>query len=197
MVIEFVEKYKALHFYGFAFDLNYLASVKKHLIGTNIRLSGVASYPLGCQTNATKIKQIEYSISAGADEVDVSMNYNAIKSGDFKRVKEETMEMMDKVGDKIDIIAIPQTSILTTSEALSVYKILLECGIDKIKLNSGFGWNSIPEDVILVKRVFGDSFKRIDVSGGVRTLEQLNNYIELGADYIHSSTPDNILSEIK
>jgi len=196
MVVEFVNKYKSLPFYGIASDLNYLSIVKELLKGTGIRLSGIASYPLGGQTNATKIKQVEYAIAAGADEMDISMNYGAIKSGDFARVEAEIKEMMDAVGDKIEIIAIPQTSILTWEETIKVYRILSKYGVRSLKLNSGFGWNTHPEDVILVKRNFCNQFKRIDVAGGVRTLAQVEEYLDLGANFIHSSTPEKIFAEI-
>ena len=198
IVVEFVNKYKSLPFYGIASDLNYLSTVKELLKGTGIRLSGIASYPLGGQTNATKIKQVEYAIAAGADEMDISMNYSAIKSGDFARVEAETKEMMDAVvGDNIEIIAIPQTSILTWEETIEGYRILSKYGVKGLKLNSGFGWNTHPEDVILVKRNFCDQFERIDVAGGVRTLAQVEEYLDLGANFIHSSTPEKIFAEIR
>ena len=195
-VRKFVEKYKKYSLYAIAIDLPYLKLVKELLEGTGIRLSAVASYPLGGMTTESKINQLEYAIQIGADEIDVSMNYNAINSGDFDRVSEEVKKIAKAAADKIEVIMVPQTSILTFEETKKVINSMLESGIKAIKTNSGFGWNTIPEDIIFLKRIFEDKLKRIDVSGGVRTAQQAEEYLKLGADYIHTSTPDKVLEEV-
>lgn len=195
MVEEFINKYKKFQFYAIAVDLNYLTIAKKLLEGTEILLATVASYPLGGQTTAKKIKEVEYAIKAGANEIEISMNYGAIKSRDFSRVAKEIREIIAVADNQIEIIMIPQTSILTNDEKLKIFNVLLENDIRKIKLNSGFGWNTMPEDLILIKRKFPNQFKRVDASGGVRDIFQVKEYLKLGASYIHTSTPEKILLE--
>jgi len=196
MVTDFISKYKEYPFYAIAVDLNYLSLAKTILNKTGIRLSGVSSYPLGGQTTFTKLKQIEYSVKEGADEIDVSMNYNAIKSGDFKRIEKELKEINNEFGEKIDILMIPQTSILTDEEKIKVFEILLRNNFNMIKLNSGFGWHTKKDDMVLINKEFKNKFSRIDVSGGVRNKEQILEYIDLGADFIHTGTIDSIINEL-
>lgn len=192
VVRKFIEKAKEYPFFGIAVDLPYLEVAKELLQGTETRLIAVASYPLGGMTTETKIRQIEYAIEKRADEIDVSMNFNAIKSGDFTTVLEEVKRVVEAAGNRIEVIMIPQTHILTNEEKIKVLGVILEGGARGIKLNSGFGWRTRPEDVLLVRREFGDKF-RIDVSGGVRTTEQAEEYLRLGADYMHTSTPEQVL----
>ncbi|MEA1964847.1 MAG: deoxyribose-phosphate aldolase [Candidatus Aerophobetes bacterium] len=194
-VRKFIKKAKEYPFRAIAVDLPYLEITKELLQGTDTRVSAVASYPLGGMTTETKISQVEYAIDKKADEVDVSMNYNAIKSGDFATVLDDVKRVAEAAGDRIEVIMIPQTHILTIEEKIKVYSAILEGGVKAVKINSGFGWNTKPEDVILIKREFGNKFLRIDVSGGVRTTEQALEFLKLGADYIHTSTPDQVLEK--
>ena len=78
---------------------------------------------------------------------------------------------------------------------IKICKIILENGVKAIKTNSGFGAKAVFEDVILIKRFFNDKL-RIEVAGGVRTAQQAEEYLKLGADYIHTSTPDKVLEEV-
>jgi len=192
-VKKFIEKWSDYKLRAIAVDLPYLTFARKLLQDTGIKLTTVASCPLGGMTTESKINQLEYAIQMGADEIDISMNYNAIKSGDFYRVSEEVEKIAKAAGNKIEVIMIPETSILTSEEIKKVTNVILEGGIKEIKTNSGFGWNTIPEDIILLKRFFGNKLKRIDVSGGVRTTQQAKEYLKLGVDYIHTSTPDEVL----
>jgi len=193
-VRKFINKAKEYPFFGIAVDLPYLELAKELLQKTETRLIAVVSYPLGGMTTETKIRQLEYAIAKGADEIDVSMNYNAIKSGDLPTVLAEVKRVAQAAGNKIEVLMIPQTHILTNEDKISVLNVILEGGVRGLKLSSGLGWNTRPEDVILIRREFGDKF-RIDVSGGVRTTEQAEEYLKLGADYIHTSTPEQVLGK--
>jgi len=189
---KFIEKWREYPLRAIAVDLPYIEVAKELLEGTGIRLTTTISYPLGGMTTETKIRQIEYAIDKGADEVDVSMNYNAIKSGDFDTVLDDVKRVVEAAGDKIEVIMVPQTHILTNEEKVKVCNVIFEGGVRAIKTNSGFGYVTRPEDVILIRREFGDKF-RIEVSGGVRTTEQALEMLKLGAGNIHTSTPDQVL----
>jgi len=191
-VRKFIEKWKKYPLRAIAVDLPYIEIAKELLQGTDIRVTTTISYPLGGMTTETKIRQVEYAIEKGADEVDVSMNYNAIKSGDFTTVLDDVKRVAEAARDKVEVIMVPQTHILTDEEKIKVCNVILEGGVRAIKTNSGFGYRTRPEDVILIKREFGDKF-RIEVSGGVRTTEQALEMLKLGAGNIHTSTPDQVL----
>jgi len=195
-VKEFIEKWSAYKLRAIAVDLTYLTFAKKLLRDTDIRLTAVASYPLGGMTTESKINQLKYAIKMGADEIDVSLNYNAIKSGDFDRISEEVRQIAKAAEGKIDVIMIPMTYILTNKNKIEICKIILENGVKSIKTNSGFGAKTVFEDVSLIKRMFHDDL-RIEVAGGVRTARQAEEYLKLGADYIHTSTPEKVLEGVE
>jgi deoxyribose-phosphate aldolase len=191
-VKKFIEKAKKNPFRAIAVDLPYLELAKKLLQGTGIRLTAVISYPLGGMTTETKIRQLEYAIEKSADEADVSLNYNAIRSDDFATTSDDLKRVVKAAGDKIEIVAVLQSAILTNEEKIKVCNLIYEVGVRAIKVASGFGWNTRPEDVILIRREFGDKF-RIEASGGIRTTEQALEMLRLGAANCHTSTWEKVL----
>lgn len=192
-VRKFIEKAKRYPFRAIAVDAPYFEVTKELLQGTGIWLTAPVSYPSGGMTTETKICQIKYAIEKEADEINVSMNYNAIKSGDFATVLDEVKRIVEVAEDKIEVVVIPQLYILTDEEKIKVCNVILEGGVRAIKTN-GHGARARPEDVILIRREFGDKLS-IEASGVVRTTEQALEFLRLGANYIHTTTPYQVLEK--
>lgn len=193
-VREFIKRAKEYPFSGIAVDLPYLEVAKELLQGTETRIVTVAAHPLGGMTRETKIRQIKYAIEKGADEISVSLNYNAIKSGDLAAVSEEVGGIVGTAKDRIELLVTLQTHILTNEEKIEVCNVLSESGVRGIKTNSGLGWQTRPEDILIIRREFGGKF-RLDVGGGIRTTQQAEEYLNLGADYIHTDAPEQVIEK--
>jgi len=93
-------------------------------------------------------------------------------------------------------MVLPETAILSRDELLRTLEAYAAAGVHGIKTSSGYGWNTQPEDVLVIRRVFGDAFQ-IDVSGGIRSFEHAMTCFEAGADKIHTSPIFRILDEAK
>ena len=153
-----------------------------------------AAYPIGNSSTEAKVAAIEEGIRRGAVEIDVGGHFAAILSGDYATVKVDARSMVEAAGDDIRLMVLPETAILSNDEKLRTREAYAEAGVRGIKTSSGYGWNTQPEDVLLIRRVFGDTF-RIDVSGGVRSFDDAMAYFEAGADKIHASPIFRILEE--
>jgi len=188
-----IERAKKYPFAAYAVDTPYLALAKELLDGTGILLTAPVSYPLGGMTLKTRLDQIAFAIRVGADEINPSLNFNAVKSGDFATILDEVKRMVAAAGDDLDVIVIPQLHILTNDEKLRLCRTILEGGVCAIKTN-GHGSLCRPEDVLLVRREFGDTFS-IEASGGIRTTEQALELLDAGADIIHTSTAYSVLAD--
>lgn len=184
-IIAFVDEVKPYRFPSLAVDLLYIDLLNGQLEGTGTRTTTVCSYPLGGMTTAVKIRQVEYARDHGAYDIDVSMNYLAIKSGDFVAAQEDVRRVVDAAGP-LKIVMIPQVSILTNEEKAKTCEALLKGGCTTIKTASGFGWKTEVEDVQLIKRLFGEDI-HIEVSGGVRTFDDAVRMIDAGAERLHTS----------
>jgi deoxyribose-phosphate aldolase len=188
-----IERAKQYPFAAYAVDTPYLALAKELLERTGMLLTAPVSYSLGGMTLETRLDQIAFAIRVGADEINPSLNFNAVKSGDFATVANEIERMVQAAGDKLDVIVIPQLQILTNDEKLRLCHVILDAGVCAIKTN-GHGSLCRPEDVLLIRREFGDAFS-IEASGGIRTTEQAVELLDVGADIIHTSTAYSVLAD--
>ncbi len=160
---------------------------------TATRLGTLCSYPLGAMTTNTKVELIKNAVEKGLDEIDVALDYNAIKSGDFSTAKKDLEQIMAAADGKLDIVAIPLVAQLTFDELEKTCNMFIDVGVERIKTNSGMGLGSTKlEHVKFIRRIFRNQFA-IEVSGGVRTREQAETFIDAGADCIHSSTWQNLI----
>jgi len=185
---EFLEKVDGIPFYGIAVDLPFLSISADLLKNTDTKLVTISSYPLGGMTTEVKVKQVEFARKYGADAIDVGINCNAAKSGDFKTVEDDVRKVVNAAGDR-EVVMCTQLGILTNQEKIKVCQAILNGGSKAIKTNSGMvGLHTDIEDVELIKREFGDELI-IEASSGIRTREQALAMLEAGADIIHTSTP--------
>jgi deoxyribose-phosphate aldolase len=97
------------------------------------------------------------------------------------------------VGDKI-LKVIVETCYLTEEEKIKLCHIVTECGADYIKTSTGFGSAGAKiEDVRLFRKHLGPRV-RIKASGGVKTREDLELFLNNGADRIGTSSAVNLLT---
>lgn len=192
-ITEFVEKCMKYPMYGIVFDLSCIDLGPKLLAGTGTKIITVSSYPLGGMTTEVKIEHIKYAISKGVDEIDIGLNYNALKSGRMNDVREDIEAIVSATAGKIKPVLMPQLSILTVDEKVRICELMLELGAKTVKTSTGWGYNTVVEEVKLLKRLFGDEIE-VEVAGGVRTLEQAVEMLDAGATVFHSSTPFQIVA---
>ena len=185
-ICDFLTRIKPHGFLSVAVDLPYLDLALDFLKDVDTRLTTVSSYPLGGMTTETKLNQVGYAREHGAYDIDVSMNYFAIKSGDFAAVEDEVRQIVE-AAQNLKVVLIPQVGILTNAEKAKTCEALLKGGCTNIKTGSGFGWTTELEDVLFVKRLFGDDI-HVEVAGGVRTYDDAIAMLNAGAEIIHSST---------
>jgi len=155
-----------------------------------------AAYPVGNWSTEAKVAAIREGVRVGVDEIDIGGAFAAIKSGDFDAVYDDAKAMLDAAGGSIRVMVLPETAILSRDELARTLEAYAKAGVEGIKTSSGYGWNTEAEDVRFIRETFGEVFQ-IDVSGGVRTIDQALAHFEAGADNIHVSPIFRILGEAK
>lgn len=152
------------------------------------RVGLIVSYPLGGMTTETKVKLTEIAVKKGCSEINVCPNYNALKSGDIETVKSDLKAVFNAANGKLDVVAVPQVGLMTLEEIKKICDICLEIGIYIFKTNSGMNLGkSEPEHIEYMRRLYGNRIE-IEVSGGVRNLNQARASVRAGANRVHSST---------
>ncbi|MDY4079051.1 MAG: deoxyribose-phosphate aldolase [Clostridium sp.] len=159
----------------------------KEYVKENLKICTVIGFPNGYSTKETKMFECKDAIKNGADEIDMVVNLGDIKSGEFKTVEEEIKEVKKICGEHI-LKVIVETCFLTEEEKIKLCEVVTNAKADYIKTSTGFGTNgATKEDIILFSKHIGPNVK-IKASGGVKNLKIAEEFINLGADRLGTSS---------
>ena len=169
--------------------------VKGSEVGVNIGIG----FPLGYVPTEIKLREIDFYANLGKETSDFDMvaNISLVKSKKWEEVKKE-LKIISEAVKKYDRITkiIIETSRLTDDEIVKISEVIMEIPtIDFVKTGTGFGPRATTlNDVKLIYSVTKGE-KKIKVSGGVRTLEQVEQYLDAGANIFGASASLSILKE--
>ena len=160
--------------------------------GDKINICTVVGFPLGYSVTEAKILETRKAIEDGANEIDMVINISDVKNGDFEKVTKEIAVLKEACGDKI-LKVIIETCYLTEEEKIAMCKAVTEAGADYIKTSTGFGTaGATIEDIRLFKKYIGPNVK-MKAAGGVKTIADLEMFINEGCDRIGTSSAVNML----
>jgi deoxyribose-phosphate aldolase len=152
------------------------------------------SYPLGNLTTRKKLRDLERLIEIGVRDSAFCLNYRHILDHQYDLVAQE-IGAAEKVNQ--GIIALEyniQATLLNDNEIIGACQAILDGGGKTVKLNTGYGWGTGPEEVGLVRRVFGYQLD-IHPSGNIRTLAQVDEFLKYNVTIIHSQAVFEITDE--
>lgn len=164
------------------------------LLEGKITVHSPVSYPLGNLTLQKKLRDIEQMIKIGVRDSAYCLTYRNILDHRYDLIEKEVSEAV-KVNQGVMTMEFNiQATLLTDNEIIDACKAIENGGAYTVKLNSGYGWGTGPEELALVKRVFGN---RLDVhpSGNIRTLAQVDEFMKYDVRVIHSMAVFEITEE--
>lgn len=158
------------------------------LRGTGIKTATVIGFPLGATQTQVKVSEVKAALEDRVAEMDVVLNFGALKSGQWDAVLEEMKAVVEAAEDKL-VKIIVETALLTTDEKRRVCELVLASGAHFIKTSTGFAASGATvEDILLFKSIIGDTEKcGIKASGGIKNTEQALAMINAGATRIGTS----------
>lgn len=161
--------------------------------------SAVVGFPLGYTSIAIKCYEIDMykNLDNALSDLDVVININNVKSGNWNEVDQEMSELCKSAKGKI-LKLIIETPLLSYEEIEQVCRIAMNHkGIHFIKTSTGFcGKDTTLQEVeVIAKTINGE--KGIKVSGGVRNLAQIQAFIDVGATIFGSSSGISIIEEAR
>ena len=152
----------------------------------NLRICTVVGFPLGNANTAAKLAETEAALKDGAQEIDMVINVCDVKNGEYEKVTEEIHALKQVCKDHI-LKVIIETCYLTEEEKIAMCHCVTDGGADFIKTSTGFGTGGATlEDVTLMRKYVGKNVK-IKAAGGIRTKEDMEAFLEAGADRIGTS----------
>jgi deoxyribose-phosphate aldolase len=125
-----------------------------------------------------RIDDIKTAVEGGADEIDIVMDFEAmmdLRPGDARSTLEQLIDECKGLTVKV----ILETSCLDLEEIENAARIAIDCGADFIKSSTGRRGGCTP----LVAEILAEIAQEhgevgIKISGGIRTLQDLQNHLD-------------------
>ena len=170
---------------------SYVALAKKLLDG-KAKVCAVIGFPLGAMSTAAKAFEAAEAIRDGADEIDMVIHIGQLKAGNADYVLEDIKAVKAAIGDHI-LKVIIETCLLTEEEKITMCRLVTESGAEYIKTSTGFSTGGATfDDVRLFAEHVGEGVT-IKAAGGIRSREDMEEFLRLGASRLGTSSAVKIL----
>ena len=163
------------------------------ILGDKIPVCTVIGFPLGAMTTAAKVFEAKDAIEKGAQEVDLVINISRAKDADWEYITEEIRQIKQVCGDKI-LKVIIETCLLTDEEKIALCKCVTDAGADFIKTSTGFSTAGATFHDVELFAKYCEGKCKIKAAGGIRTRDDMEKFIALGAERLGTSSAIKILN---
>ena len=155
-------------------------------VGNNLKVCTVIGFPNGYSTTEVKVFETEDAIRNGADEIDMVINIGWVKDCRWDDLLEEIKSVKASCQGRI-LKVIVEACLLTEAEKIKLCQLVTQSGADYIKTSTGFSTGgATKEDVALFAKHIGPGV-RIKAAGGISTLQDAQDFLDLGADRLGTS----------
>lgn len=165
-------------------------------VGDRLRICTVIGFPNGYMTTAAKAFEAADAVKNGADELDMVVNLAMVKDGCWTEVAEDIAAVRAACEGKL-LKVIIECCLLSEEEKRTLCRIVSESGADYIKTSTGFSSGGATRaDVELLRRCC-DARVKVKAAGGIKSLEDAEDFINLGADRLGTSRVVKLAMELE
>lgn len=158
----------------------------KQYVGDRLAICTVIGFPNGYSTTATKCFETDDAVKNGADEIDMVINIGWLKDKKYDLLLDEIKAIKASCHGKI-LKVIIETCLLTDEEKIKMCEIVSASGADFIKTSTGFSTSGATREDV---QIFADNVAehlQIKAAGGISSLEDAEDFIEIGATRLGTS----------
>jgi len=158
-----------------------------------VGVCSVVGFPSGSHVLEVKEREAELVCLDGAVEFDYVVNLSFIANGDWGKLEMEARRMKTLVPDNVTVKAIIESGIHSDEEVFNTTAAVSAGGVDFVKTCSGF--NGGAAELRHVELMFKAGAPAVKASGGVKTLTQVDGFINTGVTRFGSSNSVFIVEE--
>ena len=158
----------------------------KEYVGEKLAICTVIGFPNGYSTTATKIFETADAVNNGADEIDMVINVGWLKDKKYDDILNEINAIKDACNGKI-LKVIIETCLLTDEEKIKMCEIVSNSNADFIKTSTGFSTGGATKADIELFAKHTTNGKKIKAAGGIASIEDAEEFINLGASRLGTS----------
>ena len=170
----------------------FVAPAAKYIAGEQMTAEGmlpvctVIGFPHGNINTGIKCMEAEFSVADGAAEIDMVVNLGWVKEGKYDEILTEINSVKASCHNRT-LKVIIETCLLTEEEKIRLCEVVSASGADYIKTSTGFaGGGATREDIALLAKHMTNG-KLIKASGGIGTLKDAEDLLNLGANRLGAS----------
>jgi len=162
-----------------------------------VKVATVVGFPFGATLPEVKAFETERAIQQGAHEIDMVINVGRLKSGQHQVVFQDVTSVVAVARRSGAIVkAIIETALLSEEEKIAACVLVQAGGADFVKTSTGFSTaGATVADVALMRRVVGPNMG-IKASGGVRSIQFLQELVAAGATRIGARYSVKLMEEL-
>ncbi|GAB4322250.1 MAG: deoxyribose-phosphate aldolase [Bacteroidales bacterium] len=157
----------------------FIAPARKALQDASIEVASVAgAFPSGQSPLEVRVKEIEWAVAQGADEIDTVINRGKLLSGKNEEVFEELKSFREACGNAKMKVIIESGELPTVGLIRTACELAIQAGADFVKTSTGkIATGATPEAFLImadtVKEYFQGSGRKIGLkaAGGISTPE--------------------------
>ena len=158
----------------------------KDYVGDRLAICTVIGFPNGYNTTAVKVFETRDAIENGADEIDMVINIGELKARNFAYLLDEITRVKAACDGKI-LKVIIETCLLSDTEKTEMCRVVSLAGADYIKTSTGFSTAGATKSDVKLMREHCDPKVKVKAAGGISSLEDAQDFLDLGADRLGTS----------
>jgi len=174
-------------------SLNFLPYVKDNFASSNIKINTLISFPFGDLPNNLVQELIHYAKDAGSESIEYTPKFFTLSNNKDEEFAKD-IENISKLGLPITLIFNKRQ--LSKEIFAKAINISLELGIENFQFGDGFGQYLGVNEIKEIMHLLGEN-NFIKIVGGIKTIADVRDTLDAGADYIGTSYYHDIFQELK
>lgn len=191
-MLEHLEKAKKHNFKTVAIGCAWIPMAAEILSGTDVGIDAPIGFANGYNTTEAKVFETRDAFAKGATEADILLNIGWLRSGMYAEVEDELKRFREACGDHVSKVIL-ETCYLNEKQIRDAVDIAKRAGLDFVKTSTGFAPGGATEEAvrIMVDQAGGEI--KVKASGGIRSREAAELFLDLGAVRLGASNADKLL----
>ena len=186
------------HFAAVCIPPTFVKFAKHKLQNTPVKVATVIGFPFGYSAVEAKLAEILLAIVDGADELDIVINFMAIKNNDWDYVANEINHLMPVIKSNQKVIkVIIESGVLTEDEIIKCCTLYGAAGVDYVKTSTGYAEKGATVEAVTLMRKHLPLHVKIKASGGIRDYLFAEELIIAGASRLGCSAGVTIINQSK
>ena len=165
------------------------------LRGTRIRTASFVDFPLGTMTTPGKAFEARKLAEDGVEEIDLMPNVGFLLSGMEREYFADILSVV-QAAERIPIKIMLELPLLNEAQRERAVQGSIEAGVAYLKnASSGAVGRATPDQIRWLRRHAPERV-RIKASGGIKTVQHVQDLLQGGADLVGTSAGTRIMQEL-